>query len=98
MKARVYLRFAKATRGLKVDASTKPIHYPLDANQQFLPTASFAVDFNIPDELFEQASTSVGEINLELKGAKVVGKMIVPEVKKFIQDRENEESLNNMRK
>jgi hypothetical protein len=96
MNIRAYLRFAKTKRGTKVFASSKPQYDPVEGNGEFYPTVYFAVDFDIPDDLFKQAENVVAKINVELKGAKVSGSMLVPEIKKFIRDREDDESLRNM--
>ena len=100
MKVRAYIRVAKGKRGTKIEASSKPVYDPIKINNygryDFLPTVWFACDFEIPEVLFKQAEQVIGEVNIELKGAKVAGKMVVPEIKKLINDRENEESLKRM--
>lgn len=72
MKQRIYIRVAKNAYKNKVEATTKmnsqPLHiirgYGANASKLFLPTVSFAVDFEIPDELFNQAARVVGTINI----------------------------------
>jgi hypothetical protein len=99
MKVKAYLRFAVAKRGVKIEASAKPVYDPISTVPgEFLPTVSFAVEFDIPDELFEQAERTVASVNVALNGAKVSGKMLVPEIKKFINEREGEESLKRFAK
>ena len=60
-KIRTYIRVAKTNRGYKVAANNKANHEPLyqpgyGSSKDFYPTVAFAVDFNVPDELFNQAS------------------------------------------
>lgn len=83
MKIRTYIRVAKqksGRSGIKVDASTKDIPQPLfrplyRGEKEYLPTVRFAVDFEIPDELFSQASKVVGEINIALDKAKIAAEL-----------------------
>ena len=90
MKARIYLRVAKGGRkGIRVAASSFPVYEPLKQNNYssltFFPTVSFAVDFEIPDELFRQAEIPIAEINVALKNAKVEGRLLVPVIQKAIK-------------
>jgi len=86
MNTRIYLRIAKTgnRRGYKVAASTTPNYAPLEGNKGWntncksYPTVAFAVDFNIPDELFKQAERVLGEINITTKQARVATEIIVP--------------------
>lgn len=69
MRTRIYLRVAKNGYKSKVDASIKsnnaPLHLTGYRNEKtFLPTVAFAVDFEIPDDLFSNAVKVVGEINI----------------------------------
>lgn len=76
MKIRTYIRVAKQ-KGIgrvKVDAGTKDNPQPLykpgyRGEKEYLPTVRFAVDFDIPEELFSQASKVIGEINIALEKA-----------------------------
>ena len=85
MKSKIYLRVAKSEgrKGFKVAASTEPNNAPITSQDYrghtFYPTVAFAVEFNIPDELFDQASKVVAEINIALKQAKIAGEIVVPE-------------------
>jgi hypothetical protein len=78
MKTRIYLRVAKNGYKYKVDASTKsseePIFLPKQYNRekQALPTVGFAVDFEIPDQLFSKASVVVATINIATKDATIL--------------------------
>ncbi len=84
MKAKIFLRVAKTeTRnGYKVSASTKPNNEPLNSGSYgtvWYPTVSFAVDINLPDELFDQASKVIAELNVAMKDAKITSEIAVPE-------------------
>lgn len=82
MKVRAYLRIGVMKRGSKLSATNKPSHAPLfDANGSGIPTVAFAVDFNIPDELFKQAQIAIAEINVTKKGAKICAEIQVPQEK-----------------
>lgn len=78
MKTRIYLRVAKNGYKVKVDASTKssedPIFLPAQYNRakEALPTVGFAVDFEIPDQLFSKASVVVATINIATKDAAIL--------------------------
>lgn len=82
-KVRTYIRVAKQGYKYRVDAGTKenvtPLHRPVPFNQkEFLPTVYFAVDLNIPDELFSKASRVIAEINVGLKDAVIAADIPVP--------------------
>lgn len=84
MKVRAYMRVSKNGYKVKVDASTKMNVDPLFKissyqQKEFLPTVGFAVDFDIPDELFSKASVVIAEVNVGLKGAKILTALPVPE-------------------
>lgn len=69
MKTRVYLRVARDKRGkARVVATVKPNARPLEAGGarplDFLPTVAFAVDLNVPDSMFDQASRVVAELTI----------------------------------
>lgn len=78
MKIRTYIRVAKNGYKYKVDASTKsnedPIFLPAQYNRakEALPTVGFAVDFEIPDQLFSKASVVVASINIATKDATIL--------------------------
>lgn len=87
-KIRIYLRIAKKrTPGYKISASSKVNHEPLynvgyGGQKDFLPTVAFAVDFEVPDELFNKAASVIGEINIQMKNAEVAHEVVVPSLKK----------------
>lgn len=87
MKTRIYLRVAR--KGLygrvRVAASTvsneDPIFIPASYGhaKEALPTVGFAVDFEIPDQLFSKASVVVATINIATKDAAILsGIPVVP--------------------
>ena len=83
MKVRAYIRVAKNGYKVKVDASAKEDSQPLFLlsgykQKTFLPTVKFAVDLNIPDELFSNAAKVIGEINLALENVKIAAEVAVP--------------------
>ncbi len=79
MKIRTFLRVAKSGPGkFKVEASTKASEDPIFKPAQYgrgkeaLPTVGFAVDFEIPDQLFSKASVVVASINVATKDAAIL--------------------------
>lgn len=86
MKARIYLRVAKNGYKTKVDAGIKARNTPLhqqgyNGDKTFLPTVAFAVDFEIPDNLFNKAVQVIGTMNVTEKDAVVAAE--VPSVKQL---------------
>ncbi len=86
MKYPIYLRIAKTDgrKGYKVSAHTEPNNTPLESGnnysgKEFHPTVSFCVQIDIPDELFNQASRVIAELNVGMKEAKVNGEIVLPE-------------------
>ncbi|MDO9413819.1 MAG: hypothetical protein Q7T81_14725 [Pseudolabrys sp.] len=85
MKSTIYLRIAKndGRKGYKVAASTEPNSAPITSKDYrgeiFYPTVAFGVEINIPDELFEQASRVVAQLDVAMKGARVTGEIVIPE-------------------
>lgn len=91
MKVRTYIRIAKNGYKYKVDAHTKedptPLYIPSYGGQKkFLPTVAFAVDFNVPDELFSNASRVIAQIDVATKEAVVLGEMLIPTINKIVAD------------
>ncbi|MCP6719718.1 MAG: hypothetical protein KJI72_00110 [Patescibacteria group bacterium] len=75
-KVRAYIRVGKSKRiDYKVSASPKPNYAPLESlrgmRKEFQPTVAFAVDFDIPDELFEQAEKLIGEVKVSADQATI---------------------------
>lgn len=66
MKLTVYLRVARGARGPRVMASAKPNRFPLTVGypERPLPTAMFALKFDIPDEKFHEAERVLAELDL----------------------------------
>jgi len=81
MKTKIYLRIAKTDKGrTSVAASVRPNYEPLMCAKPHnvklaLPTLSFAVEFEVPDELFKQAESVVATINLTKEKAVICGKV-----------------------
>lgn len=86
MKTKVYLRAAKAARGVTWHASSKPNYAAIEVAsggyKVVLPTLAFAVEFDIPDSLFNQASEVAAKINLEKKGVTIAGVIATPSLTK----------------
>jgi hypothetical protein len=85
MKTRIYLRVAKNGYKSKVDASIKsnnaPLHLTGYRNEKtFLPTIAFAVDFEIPDELFSNGVKVIGEINVTKDKAVLAAQIPKPDL------------------
>lgn len=78
MKCRAYIRVAKTRRnpGFKVEANAEPTEQPLTINGTPVPTAAFALDFDIPESRFKMAEQVLAEIKImestELKMVDVV--------------------------
>ena len=84
MKYPIYLRVAKtgSRKGYKVSASSLPNNEPLNSgsyNTTWFPTVMFAVNIDIPDELFNQAERVIAELNVSLKEARVSSEIVLPE-------------------
>lgn len=78
------MRVAKNGYKYKIDATTKSNETPLvkkgsyGSADEFLPTIAFAVDFDIPDEMFSKASVVIAEINLKSKEVKILSEIPKP--------------------
>jgi hypothetical protein len=89
-KLTVYLRVGKrdGRQPYMIEANLKPSSVPLiqrgayNKPDVYLPTVSFGIDFNLPDELFEQASNIIGEINIAAKDAMIAATVDVPALSK----------------
>lgn len=79
MKYKIYLRIGRGNRGYKVSASSHPINDPIKTQSypqnKFIPTVSFAVIFDIPDELFRRAEKVVAELNIKEDEANISGEI-----------------------
>lgn len=86
MKYTIYLRVAKTTgrKGYKVSAASVPNNEPLNNGQlsyrngEFYPTVAFAVNVDIPDEMFNQAARVIADLNVAMKEAQVTTEIILP--------------------
>lgn len=87
MRIKIYIKVAKDGYKNKVSGSTKSSDEPLSKagkygqGKTFLPTVGFAVDFDIPEELFSRAQTTIASINVGTKEAKILSEL--PKVKKI---------------
>lgn len=85
MKIPVYLRVAKTDgrKGYRVTASATPNHEPIWSEayrngRTYHPTIAFAVNLNIPDEMFDSAERVVAELNVAMKDAEVSTEIALP--------------------
>lgn len=73
MKTRIYLRVAK---GGKVAANVRPSYEPLsqikDGRQASLPTAFFALDVDVPDEILKRAEHVAATVTLDAEDGQVI--------------------------
>jgi len=79
MLVTVYMRMARNSRGgVKSECSShKPSYVPLtDSIGEPLPTAFFALNLEVPDELFDQAEQVLGEISVDPGRIGVLGEPI----------------------
>ena len=87
-RVRAYIRVGKNGYKYAIDAASKEKSAPLfkttgyNGEKEYLPTVAFAVDLNIPDELFSKASRVIAEINVGLKDAVIAAEVPVPAKKK----------------
>lgn len=83
MKYPIYLRIAKTgtRKGYKVSAASTPNNEPLNSgsyNTTWFPTVMFAVNIDIPDELFEQAERVIAELNVGMEEAQISSEIVLP--------------------
>lgn len=95
MKAKVYLRVAKGVgrKGFKVEASPEPNFMPISTQgyrggTDFHPTISFAMEFDIPDEMFKAAEQTIAQVNLAAKETQIEGAILFPAIKKVAREME----------
>lgn len=75
---KIFLRMAKTVRGINrvvvdVNHNPAPVWSSTDPNtRQYLPTAHFAVEVDIPDEKFKIESKTVKKMNFKLKNNRLV--------------------------
>lgn len=93
MKAKIFFRIARGIgrKGFRVDASPEVNNQPLSTNEGhrgviFHPTVSFAVEFNIPDEVFEAAQRTIATVNLAAKETNIEGSILLPAIKKVVRE------------
>lgn len=104
MKTKIYLKIGKGGRkGIKVSASIEPSYEPLftaeyGGKKTFFPTVSFAVILDIPDELFTPAERVVAELNVLTKDAEIMGEILVPKIKKLVDEYKGEIGIRKLKK
>lgn len=84
MRARIYLRIAKTStggrggsKGFRVAATSKPSHRPIEASVgEPLPTAAFAIDLVIPDEMFTEAERVIAELTVDPADLEVAAEVV----------------------
>lgn len=69
MNAKVYIKVAKLSKGLKYEASSKPDNTPIYTKDyrgmKAYPTAFFAIDLRIDESVFHQAENVAGIVYVE---------------------------------
>lgn len=88
MKIRAHIRIAKLKKGgYKFTATKNPQDSCLYSTwpTRALPTISFGIDFNLPDEVFDKSKNPITAVNVELDNLKINGGIIVPEIEKAIK-------------
>ena len=68
MKIPIYLRIGKDNKKkevIRVEASDKPNFIPLKIGTRFIPTVSFGIEVDVPEELYSGAGLIVGLLKLE---------------------------------
>lgn len=90
MKIRAYIRVGKLKKGgYKFSMTKNSMNNCLygdyySYNSRALPTISFGIDFDIPDEVFNSQLNPITKINLDLKDIKIPGKIMKQEIEKAI--------------
>jgi hypothetical protein len=84
MKVRTHLRVAKTKKGARVEASAKPNYKPLisnlgSRNETPLPTAMFALDLDLPDEMFTRAEQVLAEVSVDPQQVEIAAEIATPE-------------------
>ena len=84
MKVRTHLRVAKTKKGARVEASAKPNYKPLMQNQGSsheapMPTAMFALDLDLPDEMFARAEQVLAEVSVNPADVEIAADVVTPD-------------------
>lgn len=82
MKVKAYLRVAKMLNGKKkVTANARPLYSPINDSSGYpYPTIAFAVEFDIPDKAFDQASEVIAQIKIPEERFEVAAEVVQPEL------------------
>jgi hypothetical protein len=87
MKLKTFLRVAKNNKGFKVVAQTKPNYQPIMSssacNTKPLPTVSFGVILDIPDECFKKAEEVVATIAVPNEGVTINSEILPVEEERW---------------
>jgi len=82
-KAKLYVRAAMVDDEITIKASTKVNHEALSKyhgrTKYIFPTIYFAVDFDLPEKLFEQAEKVLATIDVDSDKVKIASTVVVPE-------------------
>lgn len=84
-KVRVYLRVGKKIRprskdgAYRVSATERPSLEPVTSGNNWLPTAAFALDLDIPDVMFDRAGEVLAEVIVKAEDARIAAEVKTPE-------------------
>lgn len=81
MKVRTHLRVARTKAGAaQVAATVSPSHKPLsDPRGRALPTAAFALDLDLPDEMFRRAEQVLAEVMVDPQDVEIAAEVVTPD-------------------
>ena len=76
MKTKLYVRVAQGRGRPKVAANVRPNHWPITEQQDGadvpLPTAFFALELDIPQEVFDRAVQVAATVKLDPEAGQVI--------------------------
>lgn len=82
MKIRTYIRVARNPRGRKghvITANPTPKYSPLtNSTGRYLPTAMFALDLDVPEEMFRQAEQVLAEVVIDKDDLAIAAQVVRP--------------------
>lgn len=85
------MRVARNGYKYNVSAGIKENNMPIaiqtgyHGEKKFLPTVAFALDLNLADDLFKNASRVIGKIDVTTKEAVTLGALLVPAINEAIE-------------
>lgn len=71
MEIIAYVRIGLTRRGPTIEASTKPNHNPIRVGSRAIPTVSFALRFDLPDEAFNRAEQILAAITVPYQSFRI---------------------------